>query len=72
MGEICCKISVVKPRNLFFVTEIKLSFVMRSFRFLLIFCALFQSVFGVSLAAPHYCLWIQRNCGIFQRFSLGE
>lgn len=49
----------------FFVTEIKLSFVMRSFRVLLIFCALFQSVLGVSLAAPHYCLWIQRNCGIF-------
>lgn len=44
---------------------------MRSVRFPLIFCALFQSVLGVSLAAPHYCLWIQRNCGIFQRLSFG-
>lgn len=73
MVEICSKVSVVKPRNLaFFLTEIKLSFVMWGFRFQFIFCALFKSVLGVSLAAPHCCLWIQRYCGIFHRFSFGE
>lgn len=62
MDEICYKISARKRWDLVFgkmsFCDLKAGFVMWSFRFLYVFCALCQSVLGVSLAAPLCCLWI--------------